>query len=123
MSNAKRARKVRAKRPRERGTIQDAVSILGKEDRTIRSLASQGKIPGAAKIGGAWTFNLDLLKSYVSSKEQEAWQGARPQRAVSGGTVPSMVGFKPAAKTSNGHYEQTIQKLLQAAGRQSELAQ
>jgi hypothetical protein len=118
-----RKSKGRAINKPERGTIQDALSILGKADRTVRAMAAKGKIPGAAKIEGTWTFNLDLLRNYVSSKEQEAWQRARPQRAVSGGRASSTVGFKPAAKTSNGHYEQTIQKLLQAAGRQSELTQ
>jgi len=111
-----------AKKP-QRGTVQDAVSILGKEARTVRAMASRGEIPGAAKIGGTWTFNLDRLRDYVASKEREIWQSARPQRAVSGATTSSMGGYKPAAKISNGHYEQTIQQLRKLAARQSEPAQ
>jgi hypothetical protein len=111
-----------AKKP-QRGTVQDAVSILGKEARTVRAMAGRGEIPGAAKIGGTWTFNLDRLRDYVTSKEREIWQSARPQRAVSGATTSSMVGYKPAAKISNGHYEQTIQQLRKLAARQSEPVQ
>jgi len=115
--------KARAIKQPERGSIQDAASILGKHPRTVRAMAGRGELPGAAKIGGTWTFNLDILRTFVSSKEQEVWQSVRPQRAVSGATTSSMGGYKPAAKISNGHYEQTIQQLRKLAARQSEPAQ
>jgi hypothetical protein len=114
-----RARARATKKPQLRGTVRDAVSILGKEARTVRALAAKGKIPGAAKIGGTYTFNLELLDTYVSSKEQELCQSARRRQVVSGGTGYSTVGYKPAAKTSNGHYAQTIQRLREVAARPS----
>jgi len=103
----------------ERAPIQAACAILGKQDRTVRALASSGQLPGAAKIGGAWTFNLVKLRAYVDFKEREACQNARPQRAVSGAVKRSGGAFKPAAVTSSGHYAQTIQRLRQAADRRN----
>lgn len=43
---------------RDRGTIDEAVAILGVSDRTVRDLALRGEPPGAAKIGRRWTFDL-----------------------------------------------------------------
>ena len=105
---------------RRRCKIDGAVSRLGLEARTVRDMAAAGEIPGAAKPRGVWTFDIALLDAFVSEKEREACQNAthaRPLKAASGGTAFSTAGFRPAAKTSNGHYAQTIQKLRQAAGR------
>jgi hypothetical protein len=123
-AQTKRSRsKGRIIKPPERGSVQDAASILGKHPRTVRSMASRGKIPGAAKIEGTWTFNLETLRTFVSSKEREQWQGAKHQRVVFGGAKCSGAGFKPAVATSNGHYGQTIQGLLQAAAKSTTPAQ
>lgn len=56
---------------RERGTIDDAVAILGICARTVRQLALLGELQGAAKIGRRWTFNLERLREYVEQKERE----------------------------------------------------
>ena len=93
-----RTRRSRSKRrsikPPERGSVQDAASIFGKHPRTVRSMASRGKIPGAAKIEGTWTFNLEALRTFVSSKERELLQDAKHQRVVSGGAKCSGAGFQ-----------------------------
>lgn len=101
----------------ERGQIRDACSILGKKDRTVRALAASGKLPGCARIGGTWTFNLAKLRAYVEFREREAWRSARPQRGVTGAGTRYGAGFRPEAAISDGRYEQTIQKLLSAAAR------
>jgi hypothetical protein len=116
-ANKRSRSKGRVIKPPERGSIHDAASILGKHPRTVRSMAGRGKVPGAAKIEGTWTFNIETLRDFVSSKERELWQSVRPQRAVSGGAKCSGAGFRPAVATSSGHYGQTIQGLLQVAAK------
>jgi Helix-turn-helix domain len=68
----------------ERITIGAAVGVLGVPERTVRDLALRGEIPGAAKIGGRWTFDLARLREYFRRQEAATCQSARPQRARSG---------------------------------------
>jgi hypothetical protein len=83
-------------------------------------MASRGEIPGAAKIGATWSFNIVMLDAFVNQKERETCQNRlRHRRVVSGAVTPSMPAYRPAALTSNGHYEQTIRRLRQRAARQS----
>ena len=71
-----------------------------------------GDIPGAAKFGDTWTFDVALLDAFVAEKERETWQnGRRPQRAVTGAMARSGAGYKPGVATTDGHFAQTIQKL------------
>jgi hypothetical protein len=44
----------------ERGTIAEAVAIIGLPARTVQAMAAIGKIPSAAKLAGSrrWTFDL-----------------------------------------------------------------
>ena len=108
--------------PRSRCKIDGAVARLGLEARTVRRLAAAGGIPGAAKIGDAWTFDIAKLDAFVSEKERETCQnGLKPQRAVTGGRIPSGVGFKPGAATTDGHFAQTIQKLRASVGKPKEI--
>ena len=96
---------------RERGTIDDAVAILGICARTVRQLALFGDLQGAAKIGRRWTFNLERLREYVKQKERELCRGAKHPRERSGGGRFSGDGFKPTVVTSDGRYARTIQSL------------
>lgn len=43
----------------KRGRIEEALPILGIPERTVRDMAACGELPGAAKIAGRWTFNMD----------------------------------------------------------------
>jgi hypothetical protein len=112
-----------AETARKRIKTARAVSILGLEARTGRDMALRGEIPGAAKPRGIWTFDLALLEAYNADREriacQKASEGRRLQGVVSGATISSMAGFKPAAPTSNGRYAQTIQALRKLAGQRS----
>lgn len=110
---------------RKRCKMAGAISRLAEEARTIRDMAARGEIPGAAKMRGVWSFDIAKLDELVSERERAACQralDARPRRAVSGGMARSTAGFKPQAATSSGHYGQTIQRLRQAAGKQSATA-
>ena len=57
----------------ERGTIDKTELILGLKRRNIRGMAARGEIPGAAKFGSIWTFDLVKLRSYVKQQEEREW--------------------------------------------------
>jgi hypothetical protein len=107
---------------RERIRIATAVAILGVPERTVRDLALRGEIPGAAKIGGRWTFDLARLREYIRHREAATCQSARPQRAHSGVATSFGVVRRSADRTSSGRYGQTIQRLRNAAARKTEPA-
>ncbi|MEN6538746.1 MAG: GIY-YIG nuclease family protein, partial [Mizugakiibacter sp.] len=48
----------------ERIRADAAAGILGVEVRTVQALAARGEVPGAAKIGGLWTFDESALRSF-----------------------------------------------------------
>lgn len=100
--------------------IDGAVEILGENARTIRHQAQAGKIPGAAKMFGTWSFDVALLRAFVAEREKVACQASgRPQRAVTGAKASCGGEFRPAGKTSDGHYAQTIRRLLANAAQRS----
>lgn len=90
----------------QRCKIGEASEILGESPRTIRNQATAGKIPGAARIFGTWTFDIAMLHAFVAQKERETSDGARrgaSLRPLHRGAAPS------PARTSD--VAQTIQKL------------
>jgi hypothetical protein len=100
--------------------MEGALERLGGSARTIRNMAAAGKIPGAAKFCGVWSFDIALLDAYVGEKERETCRNSvRLPRDAIGAKVSSGDEFKPADRTSAGHYAQTIQKLRSAAARKS----
>src|SRR5580698_3051210 len=46
--------------------------------RHIQSLAASGKIPGAAKLGGVWTFDPVQVRAWIRSQEQACQRNSRP---------------------------------------------
>ena len=81
-------------------------------------MADRGEIPGAAKYGGLWTFDIVLLDAFVSEKERETWQnGQKPLRDATGGKARSGVVVRPGVGTTDGHFAQTIQKLRASVGK------
>jgi hypothetical protein len=97
---------------RARCKISGAVARLGLEPRTVRSMAAAGRIPGAAKFGDTWTFDVIMLDAFVSEKERETCQNSRRlQRDLTGARVHSGGGYRPQAETTDGHFARTIQKL------------
>lgn len=52
----------------ERIRVAKAASILGINSRTVQSMALRGELPGAAKIGGLWTFSESALRKWVQER-------------------------------------------------------
>jgi hypothetical protein len=103
----------------ERGGIDDAVAILGHKKRTVEAMALRGQLPGAAKLANRWTFDLELLRTYVRDEVKRQWaENARTrQQAASGVAILSMAGLGSSAVSSSGRYAQAIRRLRQSGGR------
>jgi hypothetical protein len=62
-----------------------AAAMLGVSQRTVQSLAITGELPGAARIGGVWTFDSEKLTAFVKLREHDAervvvsFKAAKPQ--------------------------------------------
>jgi Helix-turn-helix domain len=80
---AKPLRKPRIREPdglraaSERGSSEEAMVILGLPRRTVQNMAARGELPGAAKLGRVWTFDLAKLRRHVTMKERQAWQDGK----------------------------------------------
>jgi excisionase family DNA binding protein len=108
----------------ERISISVAADILGIPGRTIRHMAQRGELPGAAKIGRRWTFDQARLRDYVRRQEAATCQSAgRHLPDVFGVATRYGVAFRSGGETSNGRYARTIQRLRNAAGKNSESKQ
>src|SRR5262249_52236361 len=105
------ARKSRVPHHVERGTADEAAAILGLPTRTVQKLAARGELPGAAKFGRRWTFDLRTLRRHVISKERQAWQdGNRKLHPdATGGGIPFGAALRFAAGSSAGRLTQMIQ--------------
>jgi hypothetical protein len=103
----------------ERGGIDDAVAILGLKKRTVEAMALRGQLPGAAKLANRWTFDLELLRTYVRDEVTRQWaeNTGKHQQAASGVAIPSMAGLGSKAACSSGRYAQAIRRLRRTAGR------
>jgi hypothetical protein len=49
-----------------------AARILGVSRRSVQGLALRGELPGAARIGGVWTFDAERLTAFVRQRERDA---------------------------------------------------
>jgi hypothetical protein len=47
--------------------------------RKVQELAAAGELPGAAKLGGVWTFDQQKVRSWIEEREAHA---ARPRPRV-----------------------------------------
>lgn len=46
-------------------TIQEVCDLLQLGERTVYDLCRQGKLPGAAKVGGSWRVKRDPLEAWL----------------------------------------------------------
>ena len=110
-----RSRRQRTLRPPtpgvERVSIARAAVILGPPVRTVQALAARGEIPGAAKIGGRWTFDIEKLRRLVRQRERETWQNGRRRPDATGGQIPSGRGLRFAGAKSDGRFTQVTRRL------------
>ena len=112
----------RRKKEAERIVIEDAVAILGLSGRMIQEMAQRGEIPGAAKFGRRWTFDVAKLRAMIADREQETWQRSYERRrpVVTGAATRSGVVSASRAVSSAGRFTQTIRRLR---GKDSRLVQ
>jgi excisionase family DNA binding protein len=97
---------------RERGTIEEAVEILGLPMRTVQAMAARGGLPGAAKIGRRWTFGLAALRQFVKEKERQAClRGERPRVAVTGVKTSSGAGRWSTGDESRSRSTQILRRM------------
>jgi Helix-turn-helix domain len=96
----------------ERGDVNQASAILGLPDRTVQALALRGELPGAAKIGRGWTFDLIKLRRLVQNKERQTWlvasQKHRPD--ATGAGTPSGAVLRSVAGASDGRLTRLIRR-------------
>jgi hypothetical protein len=70
-----------------------AARILGVSQRSVQGLALRGELPGAARIGGVWTFDTERLTTFVKQRERDA------ERLPSSGPAPSLPRLPTRAQT------------------------
>jgi ribosomal protein S14 len=112
----------RKKKEAERIVVEDAITILGLSRRIIQEMAQRGEIPGAAKFGRRWTFDVAKLRAMIADKEQETCQQSYERRrpVVTGAATRFGVVSASRAASSAGRFTQTIRRLR---GKDSRLAQ
>ena len=106
----------------ERVKMVDAVAITGKAARALRTAAAAGKIPGATKLIGEWTFDLVALRAWTKSPQREQASpcaSAKPPRTASGSAMSSGGARRSTARKGDGRYERTIRTLLQSGSKQT----
>lgn len=110
-------------RERQRITIDEARPLIGLPVRTVQKLSAIGEIPGAAKMGRRWTFDVDKLERWIAHKERETWQNAQKRRpGVIGGDLSFGQQSRSMGVATAGRFTQTIQRLLDNDRKQARLA-
>jgi hypothetical protein len=95
----------------ERVGVKVAAAILGLPPRTVQDLAARGELPGAAKFGRRWTFDLVKLRRFVKARERQTWQHARRRPDVTGGPALSGAALGYVAGISDGRFTQLTRRL------------
>ena len=95
----------------ERVSIHKAVAILGLPLRTVQELSARGEIPGAAKLGRRWSFDIEKLRRLVRQRERETWQNGKHRPDATGAAIPSGRGLKFVGAKSDGRFTQVTRRL------------
>ena len=105
--------KRRKEKQAERIVVEDAMSILGLSGRMIQEMAQRGEIPGAAKFGRRWTFDVAKLRAMIADKEHDTWQRSNERRhpVVTGAATRFGVVNASKAANSASRFTQTIRRL------------
>jgi len=86
----------------------------------LQAMSARGEIPGAAKLGRQWTYDLAKLRRFVEQQEQATkCQNEKPRPAATGATGFSMPSFKSGGSKSGGRLGQMIQQLQKRVAKQS----
>ena len=90
----------------ERIQTRDAASILGVSAGNVIALACRGELPGAAKIGGRWTFDEKKIRDYIALREAECLTRTSIRERAYIGCAPPLT-----ASNAEKAYTQTILKM------------
>ena len=85
--------------------------ILGSPLRTVQELSARGEIPGAAKLGRRWTFDIEKLRRLVRQRERETWQSGKHRPDAFGAATPSGAALKFVGANSDGHFTRVTRRL------------
>jgi hypothetical protein len=103
-----------------RGSVKEAVSVLGLKPRKLQLMSQRGEIPGAAKLGRQWTYDLAKLNRFVEQQEQATiCQSAKPRPDATGAGKFSGAKFKFAGVGSGGRLRQMIRQSQERAAKQA----
>ncbi len=58
----------------ERVRADEIARITGLSVRNVQERAAAGMMPGAAKLGGVWTFDPIKARAWVAAEERKAWR-------------------------------------------------
>lgn len=94
----------------ERIRAPAAAAILGLEVRTVQALAARGSIPGAAKLGGTWTFDETALRNWI--RERSTCQTSHRRQSIpSGAATRYGRGSRSTAESIEKACEQALRRL------------
>src|SRR6185312_4731678 len=93
----------------ERISSGKAAALCGFTPKTIRRLAEEGTIPGAARLGNQWRFDEKKLLGWIRRQEAEA---CRPKGATisSNGMGSGTRASRFAVATCDEAYEQLLRQ-------------
>jgi hypothetical protein len=102
-----------------RGTAKQAATILGLKPRKLQLMSQRGEIPGAAKLGRQWTYDLAKLRRFVEQQEQvtACQKGAKPRPDATGAAKFSGAALRATGSASGGRLKRMIQQSQERAGR------
>jgi len=95
------------RRQTERISSGQAAVLCGYTAKTMRRLAEEGTIPGAAWLGNRWRFDQKKLLGWIRRQEVEPCQSKGP-KTLSNGTVFGTPASKFTVVTCDAAYEQAL---------------
>jgi hypothetical protein len=84
------------------------------EFRTVQALAARGDIPGAAKLGGSWTFDEAALRNWIEERTR-CPKDRRPRSTHTGEAMSSGRDLPLQARNSAKASQQALRELLRGS--------
>jgi hypothetical protein len=103
----------------ERGTAAQAAAILGLKPRKLQAMSQRGEIPGAAKLGRQWTYDLAKLRGFVEQQEQATCRNEKPRPDAIGAAKFSGAKLRSKVSASGGRLGQMIRQSQKRAAKQA----
>ncbi len=98
-----RARQVSGRDKVERCRSDFALLITGLKHRQLQAMSARGEIPGAAKLGRTWTYDVRKLRTWVRERETATCQAISIGVGISGGRESRFEG-----EMFDGAYERLL---------------